>query len=77
MGDIEKLHAKLERVKNDLADAQKAVMDRAEALGKAEGEKKTAQAEVGRLREDVKDDYLHFIGKSERGVSNSHLEVVP
>ncbi|RVW92001.1 hypothetical protein CK203_030196 [Vitis vinifera] len=54
MGDSEKLHAKLERVKSDLANAQKAVMDRAEALGKAEGEKKTAQAEVGRLREDVK-----------------------
>ena len=54
MGDSEKLHAKLERVKSDLANAQKVVMDRAEALGKAEGEKKMAQAEVGRLREDVK-----------------------
>lgn len=54
MGDSEKLHAKLERVKSDLANAQKVVMDRAEALGKAEEEKKMAQAEVGRLREDVK-----------------------
>ena len=54
MGDSEELRAKLERVKSDLVDAQKVVMDEAKALGKAEGEKETTQAEVGRLREEVK-----------------------
>lgn len=52
MGGSEKLHAKLEWAKSDLAVSQKAAANGVELLRKANEERETTNVEVHRLREE-------------------------
>lgn len=54
VNDTQKLRTKLEQVENDLAMAQKAAIDGAEALKMVEEEKEAVRVEVEQLREEEK-----------------------
>ncbi|KAJ9687279.1 hypothetical protein PVL29_015956 [Vitis rotundifolia] len=54
MSNGEELRAKLEWVESDLASAQKAAVEGAEALKLAEGEKELIRIKVDKLRKESK-----------------------